>query len=489
MGPLSLVLLLLCLGGLGCGGGGSELPVDPGPTLENSRILVRLEPDAILASGAEAVRSGEIPSLMQVAVDTSGGLTVTAVSVDLTTIGGSATKALFDDGTHGDQAAGDGIWTARIASTASLPGLVSLPVRVDLSDGRYGIKTHDTSLVLWEREEILWATEDGYAHTDVTVNSTGTVLIAYQTAARELGLFTLPAGGSSWTQEIIDPFVACGTTPSIVVDGDDLPTVAYRHVSQDQFRLARNTGSGWPRLDPQYLLQSAPGGYAARVALDGNGLAICAWWTSTDVMVAREATAFTTESIATVAAASDGFLALAVWPSGSFTVAWAREDLLAVQARTWNGSSWGAVETVEGSLPGYGLSGVAAADGRAYLGYTLNTLNPSVVRMATRSITGSWSRSDVLADTSLHGVSAIALDRADRPHLFVAHGQRTGPLSFIYALYHAVRSDTGWAYTRVQGTSSPPKRIGMAFDPQGRPHVSFHDGLSGPFRIVHGTWQ
>ncbi|MEO7431922.1 MAG: choice-of-anchor X domain-containing protein [Dokdonella sp.] len=64
----------------------------------------------------------------------SSGLVVTA---DLTAIGGSATQSFYDDGTHGDDVAGDRVFTfATAVSATASAGSVTLPVTVADAQGR-----------------------------------------------------------------------------------------------------------------------------------------------------------------------------------------------------------------------------------------------------------------------------------------------------------------------------------------------------------------
>ena len=64
----------------------------------------------------------------------STGITVTA---DLTKIGGIAGQTFYNDGTHGDVSAGDGVWSFRITVPPTVPsGDKSLPYTLADSQGR-----------------------------------------------------------------------------------------------------------------------------------------------------------------------------------------------------------------------------------------------------------------------------------------------------------------------------------------------------------------
>ena len=67
---------------------------------------------------------------------TSTGL---AVVVDLSSIGGSATQTFYDDGSHGDQTAGDNVFTFTATVPVSvLPGSKALPVTISDAQSRTG---------------------------------------------------------------------------------------------------------------------------------------------------------------------------------------------------------------------------------------------------------------------------------------------------------------------------------------------------------------
>jgi hypothetical protein len=71
-----------------------------------------------------------------------------AVTVDLTSIGGSATQAFYDDGTNGDQVAGDNIFTfATTVSNAAVVGTDSLPVTITDGESRTGSATIQITVI------------------------------------------------------------------------------------------------------------------------------------------------------------------------------------------------------------------------------------------------------------------------------------------------------------------------------------------------------
>jgi predicted extracellular nuclease len=95
------------------------------------------------AASPQAVFAGE-STLLTVTVTpgtdpTSTGLTV---SVDLSSIGGSATQAFFDDGSQGDVTAGDNVFTySATVTTSTSPGTKVLPATISDAEGRAGFSS------------------------------------------------------------------------------------------------------------------------------------------------------------------------------------------------------------------------------------------------------------------------------------------------------------------------------------------------------------
>jgi hypothetical protein len=84
-----------------------------------------------LSTGASALLT------VTVTPGTNPASTGIGVSGDLTAIGGSPAQQFFDDGTHGDIAAGDNIFSfAATVGAATVPGTKSLPVTVSDAQGR-----------------------------------------------------------------------------------------------------------------------------------------------------------------------------------------------------------------------------------------------------------------------------------------------------------------------------------------------------------------
>ena len=102
--------------------------------------VILTNPSGEGAANPQAVFAGQ-STLLTVTVTpgtnpTSTGL---AVSVDLSSIGGSATQTFYDDGSHGDVTAGDNVFTySATVTTLTSPGAKVLPGTISDAQARTG---------------------------------------------------------------------------------------------------------------------------------------------------------------------------------------------------------------------------------------------------------------------------------------------------------------------------------------------------------------
>ncbi len=113
------------------GGGTSnsqEFTIQPGAT----------PPSATGTASPSPTRAGEAVLLVvKVTPGTNPASTGLNVTADLSSIGGSSTQQLYDDGTHGDATRGDNLFTFRaVISTGTASGKKALPVTVTDAQGR-----------------------------------------------------------------------------------------------------------------------------------------------------------------------------------------------------------------------------------------------------------------------------------------------------------------------------------------------------------------
>ena len=94
----------------------ASAPAQPCPTGSQLDVHASAFPSSTVLSGTTVITAKITPSTSPA----SGALTVT---VDLTSLGTafSATTPMYDDGTHGDQVAGDGVYTASVTLPSALP--------------------------------------------------------------------------------------------------------------------------------------------------------------------------------------------------------------------------------------------------------------------------------------------------------------------------------------------------------------------------------
>ncbi|MEA2236859.1 MAG: hypothetical protein QOC81_1583 [Thermoanaerobaculia bacterium] len=188
-------ITLTVLGATNPSGSGSATPASVAPT-QSSLLTVSVTP-------------GQNP--------TSTGITA---SVDLTSIGGSASQTMFDNGTNGDVTPGDGTFSynATVANGTSL-GVKSLAVTLLDAQGRFG----STSISLTVQS----ATAPAAPLNLVATPGNAQVSLAWGTSAGATGynvyrsttsgVYTTPLASNVATNSYLDTTVANGTTYYYIV--------------------------------------------------------------------------------------------------------------------------------------------------------------------------------------------------------------------------------------------------------------------------------
>jgi hypothetical protein len=109
-----------------------------------------------------------------------------AVTMDLTYLGGSATQALYDDGTHGDLVAGDHVYSFLCSPAESIPG-GTYAINYQATDAQGRSVTGSFPLVVQGMMDV------------------GPMVSGFETSVEGLGLF---AGGVQWFRVSIDHPIA-----------------------------------------------------------------------------------------------------------------------------------------------------------------------------------------------------------------------------------------------------------------------------------------
>jgi hypothetical protein len=117
----------------------TTLDIKKNPTI----LEVRCQPDRVLADGRSSVT-------ISVKIDNPGRLSdVSAVSVDLQEFGLPDRVGLLNDGSRGDKAAGDDLWTIQFAMPAGVaPGTYLVPLQVTNLIG--GLAAGETTLAVYK---------------------------------------------------------------------------------------------------------------------------------------------------------------------------------------------------------------------------------------------------------------------------------------------------------------------------------------------------
>ena len=134
---------------LGTSGGPKSLPVTITETSPLSRtgstsisltVLAPSNPSGVGLATPSSVLPGDSSTLaVTVTPGTNPSSTGLAVTADLSTIGGSSTQQLFDDGSNGDAVAGNNVFTySATIPNGTTPGAKSLPFSVSDAQARSG---------------------------------------------------------------------------------------------------------------------------------------------------------------------------------------------------------------------------------------------------------------------------------------------------------------------------------------------------------------
>ena len=136
-------------------GGAFAVVTFDGPTLDR----LATNPSALGGATADAVTPGS-PVLLTVTVSPGTHPASTGLSAfaDLTTLGGAGSQPMFDDGTHGDSAAGDLVFSLETTVPAGTPpGVRFVPLHVKDAQAR------STSIALTVTVAAPGASQDGFA--------------------------------------------------------------------------------------------------------------------------------------------------------------------------------------------------------------------------------------------------------------------------------------------------------------------------------------
>lgn len=240
---------------------------------------------------AEVVWADTVPArvplggsaLLRVRADFCGGPPV-QVRVDLSALGGGGGEAVLrDDGTQGDAAAGDGLYSLAADVSAAPPGVWSLPVTLRAVDGGPVVATGSLALVVLpgplEGMKIsqVYAgggvDPSGFAADYVELHNAG------ETALNLRGATLLVAGpvGSTWTRVALSGVVPAGGFVLVQMGesaaiGRPLPAPDF--VAQQSLLLSSG-GKVALVADPLPGVWSCPGGADRVVDLVGAGQADC----------------------------------------------------------------------------------------------------------------------------------------------------------------------------------------------------------------------
>jgi hypothetical protein len=253
----------------------------------------------------------------------------------------------------------------------------------------------------------------------------------------------LPSG--AWSIETVDAPGDVGYFPSIAVDSDGRPHIAYYDFFNGYLKYARKLPSGgWSIETADSDSGGNVGGYTS-IALDSAGNPHISYYD---------------------------------WVNGNLK--YARKMCTRIVLRDGSGvtyCSWSNVTVDAGNVIGGFTSIALDSSGLAHIGYTVSDGGNTGVRYARRQTSGSWILATVESG-SIGSQISMVLDASGLPHFsYPDTGNRT-------VKYARKLATGGWSSETVDTGSTGHNSI--ALDSSGNPHISYYDSLNGNLRYAKG---
>jgi len=339
-----------------------------------------------------------------------------------------------------------------------------------------------------------------------------------------------PGPPGSWHFETIDSDGSVGRLPSLAVDADGIPHVAYWDDMTVRVKYAKRVGGVW-----QVEFISEFQGRYPSLALDAQGRPHISWnkavFGSPVMYTYWDGAQWITQQLpsevhrghnnrSSLALTAGGLPRLAVMPTGSETFT-SGLDYLA-----WDGSAWSRVQLVSGGtqagVPALALdpngdprivwhilwsSGAEFlkcfwSDGAGWSSETITTAienltlfdraslaidasgTPHTVFTSTsgplmhaRRTASGWEFEQIGAYPPLPSESSIALDAYDDPHVAVGH----------WSVRYAHRALAPWTVETVVPSTGPENTPCIAVGPNGYPHIAWWDCIGN--NLEYAWWE
>jgi hypothetical protein len=274
--------------------------------------------------------------------------------------------------------------------------------------------------------------------------------------------------GTTWTKGLLSSEDAFGI-PSITLDSNQRPHVAFQYQSWKNFRYAYHNGTDWVIEDivpanPTYVKKEIS------LKLDANDVPHIAFYERERIRYGnRIGGTWSDEPVTDSYLEEHGSLtALVLDDAGNPHIGTKGYTWLGSRRHYKSGGVW-ITDEIDPTHRGDMTAMVRDATGALHMSFDTN--GPSFFPAATYATnkSGSWTV-ELVRDTARHWTGDIAVDQLGRP--YVAYERVEGLYWDPVGLYVAWRTAGGWVHQLVDATGEHPS---LAVDPQNRLHVMYFD--------------
>jgi len=277
--------------------------------------------------------------------------------------------------------------------------------------------------------------------------------------------------GSAWNIEKVDWSFGIACTVSIALDWRGYPQISYHNSFTQYLDIARWTGTSW---DLTAVDTVGDVGFENSIAIDSSGYAHISYLDFFGTLKYARWTG-TGWSIETIDSGGDygAGTSIALTPNYLPRIAYADLGNTGLKYARWDGSGW-YIETVD-PYPTHGGGPSIALDssGNAGISYLNVTGSPSL--MFARSDGFSWHTETIgWADST--ETTSMSFDSNDNPHIAFARYPSLGYASW---------TGTSWNIETVSVGGDVTSWMSMDLDNNGCAHVAFYDGVNGDLKYAN----